>query len=375
MEKAFVYGMSVTGNNFTDRIEETKRIKADFEHGINVILISPRRMGKTSLIKKVISEIDNPMVKVVYMDVYDCRSEYDFYNRFAEAIMRSMSNKLEQVVENIRQFLVRVSPKISFSPEPTSEFSLSLGITPKDYSSEEILNLPERIAKEKGIRMVVCIDEFQQIGEFPESLTVQKRLRGVWQHHQDVSYCFFGSKRHLMENIFQNRSMPFYMFGEMLHLDCIPTEYWVPFICSRFEKYGKRISPEYATTICETVKNYSSYVQQLAWNVMAETEFEVDEESMQNGVNALLQQCDSLFVQQTENLTTYQLNFIRLVCRGIHSGFTAQSIADTYPLGSKSNIDRIKKALEDKEIIAIKKEGVFLSDCVFELWFKRKMMG
>ena len=78
MEKTFVYGMSVEGNNFTDRIEEAKRIKADFEHDINVILISPRRMGKTSLFKKVISEIDNPMIKVVYMDIYDCRSEYDF---------------------------------------------------------------------------------------------------------------------------------------------------------------------------------------------------------------------------------------------------------------------------------------------------------
>lgn len=82
---------------------------------------------------------------------------------------------------------------------------------------------------------MICIDEFQQIGEFPDSLDVQKRLRGVWQHHQNVSYCFFGSKRHLMENIFQSRRMPFYMFGEMLHLECIPTEYWVPFICSRFE--------------------------------------------------------------------------------------------------------------------------------------------
>lgn len=67
MEKAFVYGMSVGGNNFTDRIEETKRIKLDFENGVNVILISPRRMGKTSLIKKVISEIDNPMLKIVYI--------------------------------------------------------------------------------------------------------------------------------------------------------------------------------------------------------------------------------------------------------------------------------------------------------------------
>ena len=109
-----------------------------------------------------------------------------------------------------------------------------------------------------------------------------------------------------MENIFQNRRMPFYMFGEMLHLDCIPTEYWVPFICSRFEKYGKKISEEYATRICKTVKNYSSYVQQLAWNVMAETEKEVNEETLQSGISALRQQCHGLFVQQTEGLTTYQ---------------------------------------------------------------------
>lgn len=374
MGKAFVYGMSVGGDNFTDRIEETKRIKLDFENGINVILISPRRMGKTSLIKKVISEMDSPEIKVVYMDIYDCRSEYDFYNRFAETMMKSTGNQLEQVMENIKRFLVRVSPKLSFSPEPNSEFSVSLGITPKDYSPEEILDLPERIAKEQGIRIVVCIDEFQQIGEFADSLTVQKRLRGVWQHHQHVSYCFFGSKKHLMENIFQSRRMPFYQFGEMLHLKCIPTEYWVPFICSRFEKYGKKISEEYAARICHTVKNYSSYVQQLAWNVMAETEIEVNEESFTEGFNALLEQNSSLFIQQTEGLTTYQLNFIRLLCNSIHSGFNTQSVVEQYSLGSKSNVDRIKKCLIDRELITIEKEGVFLADCVFELWFKREMM-
>ena len=374
MGKAFVYGMSVGGDNFTDRIEETKRIKLDFENGINVILISPRRMGKTSLIKKVISEMDNPGIKVVYMDIYDCRSEYDFYNRFAETMMKSTGNQLEQVMENIKRFLVRVSPKLSFSPEPNSEFSVSLGITPRDYSPEEILDLPERIAKEQGIRIVVCIDEFQQIGEFADSLTVQKRLRGVWQHHQHVSYCFFGSKKHLMENIFQSRRMPFYQFGEMLHLKCIPTEYWVPFICSRFEKYGKKISEEYAARICHTVKNYSSYVQQLAWNVMAETEIEVNEESFTEGFNALLEQNSSLFIQQTEGLTTYQLNFIRLLCNGIHSGFNTQSVVEQYSLGSKSNVDRVKKCLIDRELITIEKEGVFLADCVFELWFKREMM-
>lgn len=99
-----------------------------------------------------------------------------------------------------------------------------------------------------------------------------------------------GSKKHLMENIFQSRRMPFYQFGEMIYLKCIPTEYWVPFICFRFEKYGKKISEAYAGRICQVVKNYSSYVQQLAWNVMAETEKEVNEESFEEGLKALLEQ-------------------------------------------------------------------------------------
>lgn len=183
-----------------------------------------------------------------------------------------------------------------------------------------------------------------------------------------------GSKKHLMENIFQSRRMPFYQFGEMIHLKCIPTEYWVPFICSRFEKYGKKISEAYAGRICQVVKNYSSYVQQMAWNVMVETEKEVNEESFEEGLKALLEQSSGLFIQQTEGLTTYQLNFIRLLCQGIHAGFTTQAVSETYPLGSKSNIDRIKKSLMDKEIITIEKKGIFLADSVFELWFKRELM-
>ena len=112
MDKAFVYGMSVEGENFTDRIKETARLKKDFENGLNVILMSPRRMGKTSLVKKVKSEIKDPKLKVVLMDVYDCRSEYDFYNRFASSILKQTASKTEQVLENIKKFLVRVSKGI-----------------------------------------------------------------------------------------------------------------------------------------------------------------------------------------------------------------------------------------------------------------------
>lgn len=371
MEKAFVYGKSVEGVNFTDRVEETKRLKMDFENGVNVILVSPRRMGKSSLVKKVKEQITNPEIKVVYMDIYDCRSEYDFYNRFASVLMKETATKSEQILENIKRFLIRLTPKISFSPEPLSDISLSLGITPQNYQPEEILQLPELIAQEQGLHLVVCIDEFQQIGEFPDSVTVQKRLRGVWQHQQNVSYCLFGSKKHLMTNLFQNRKMPFYQFGEMMYLDKIPTQEWIPFICSRFERQGKHISENLAQRICETVENISSYVQQLAWNVLAETDSETTEQDFRNGVEALMAQCSGLFEEQLKGLSSYQMNFIRAVCNGVHSDFGSKAVLESYNLGSKSNVSRIMNALRDRELIDIGKDGVFIEDPVFRIWFMR----
>jgi primosomal protein N'' len=370
MNKAFVYGMSVEGENFTDRVQETRRLKKDFENGINVILISPRRMGKSSIVKKVRSEINDPAIKIVYMDIYDCRSEYDFYNRFASSLLRQTATRTEQIVENIKKFLVRLTPKIGFSMEPLSEISLSLGITPQNYQPEEILQLPEIIAGEQGIHIIVCIDEFQQIGELSDSLTVQKRLRGIWQHQRNVSYCLFGSKKHLMTKLFQNRKMPFYQFGEMIYLGKIPTEEWVNFICSRFESQGKHISKDLAQKICNTVENHSSYVQQLAWNVLAETDHETTEQDFERGVEALLAQCSGLFEQHIQGLTSYQLNFIRAICNGVHSDFGSKAILEEYNLGTKSNIVRIKNALLDRELIEIEQNGIYLEDPVFKLWMK-----
>ena len=370
MEKAFVYGMSVEGENFTDRVKESKRLKMDFENGVNVVLVSPRRIGKSSIVRKVMKEITDPKIKTVYIDIYDCRNEYDFYNRFAAEVLKQTSTKAENVIENIKKFLVRLTPKIAFSPEPTSEFSLSLGITPQNYEPEEILQLPEKIGRDQGVHLVVCIDAFQQIGEMPDSLSIQKRLRGVWQHQRNVSYCFFGSKKHLMTKLFQNRRMPFFQFGEMMFLDKIPTEDWVPFICARFERQGKHISEDLARRICETVEGNSSYVQQLAWNVLAETEKTTTEQDFLHGVEALLAQCSALFEEQLKGLTGYQLNFLRALCDGVTGDFGSKSVLETYNLGTKSNITRIKTALQGKELIDYDKNGVYLEDPVFKMWFK-----
>ena len=212
MDKPFVFGVTAAGDNFTDRQDEAKRLLANFLSGVNTVLISPRRWGKTSLVRKVGEMAEEQGVKVVFLDVFSHRTEAEFYNGFATAVIKQTSSKWEEWVENTKSFLSRVRPIISMGTNPNTDFSVGLELDEKREAVEEILSLPEKIALKKGIRLVVCIDEFQQVIDFEEPVTFQKRLRSVWQHQSAVSYCLFGSKKHLMSLLFEKRNLPFYKY-------------------------------------------------------------------------------------------------------------------------------------------------------------------
>lgn len=375
MEKPFVFGVAVGNENFIGRVKEQKVLAEHFRYGINTILMAPRRMGKTSLVRRVAANINSEEIRVVYLDIFACRSEYDFLNAFAAAILKQTSSHLEEWKQYAQEFLSRLAPKISFSPEPLQDFSLSLGITPKNYKPEDVLNLPEMIAQKKHCHVIMCIDEFQQIGDFPDSLTVQKRMRSVWQHQENVSYCIFGSKKNMMNALFQQSSKPFYKFGTTMSLGCIPTEDWVPYLCNQFASVGKHLTHELAVAICNKVELHSSYVQQLAFNTLLCTDGESPtEENITEAYNNLLDENTALFLDKTERLTTYQLNFLRAILNDIHSDFGKTEIREEYNLGSASNIKRIKDALLEKELIDITTDGAFIADPVMKDWLKLRLL-
>lgn len=376
IEAPFVFGVRVEGDTFTDRRDETERLKANFTYGVNTILISPRRMGKTSLVDKVCSLVESDDIKIARIDAFGCRSENDFINAFATAVVRATSNKWEEWMENAKVFLSRFVPKISFGQDPLNDFSLSLEYNASNNTTEEVLKLPETIAQTKGYRIVVCIDEFQQIGDFPDSLSFQKRLRGVWQLQSHVSYCLYGSKKHMMEQMFQDHSYPFYRFGDLFYLNKINEEDWVEYIRQRFETTGKHIPEDLAREICRVTDRYSSYVQQLAWFVWLRTadEATASDADLQYGIDRLLDACEPLFIQQTEELSAYQMNFLRAIVNGVHTGFTQSTVLNTYRLGTAANVTRLKKALIEKDLITIPApKHLEMSDPILALWLKRRV--
>ncbi|MBR6494473.1 MAG: ATP-binding protein [Prevotella sp.] len=371
-ENPFVFGKAAEGTYFTDRAEDAKRLTANLTHGINTILISPRRWGKTSLVKKVISEMDRIDIKPVFIDIFQCKSEYEFYHAFATAVIKQTSSKFDEWVEMGKTFLANVSPKFSFGSDPMNDFSLSFEWNPKDDTEIDILQLPERIAQKKNVRLVVCLDEFQQMADFADSVKFQKKLRSVWQHQQNVTYCVFGSKKHLMENIFNDKSMPFYKFGDMMFLQKIPTEEWVPFICDKFKETGKIISREQAAKICEATENLSSYVQHLAWVVWYKSDKIVTDKNIADAIDDLLEQNKAFFQREVEQLSELQLNFLRALANGVTNGFSRKDVIKKYRLESSANVQSIKKSLLKKDLIDIDSQNITFNDSLFKQWLKRQ---
>lgn len=370
-ENPFVFGKSVEGSYFTDREEETKRLEANLTHDINTVLISPRRWGKTSLVRKVIANNKRDDIRYVLLDMFYCKSEAAFYHLLANEIIKQTSSKLDEWIENGKRFLSNITPKFSFGSDPLNDFSISFEWNSKDGTDIEILQLPEKIAEKKGIRVVVCFDEFQQIGTFEDPLIFQKKLRSVWQHQQNVTYCMFGSKMHMMESMFSDTSCPLYKFGDILFLKKIPTKEWVAFITSRFSATGKTITEEQAERICNITDNLSSYVQQMAWIVWYKANPVVTDSMIDDATKDLLEQNKVFFQRDVESLTELQLNFIVALANGVETGLTKNEVIREYHLQTSANVQGIKKSLMSKEFIDTDGERIYISDPIFKLWIRK----
>lgn len=372
IENPFIFGKAAEGTYFTDRTEDAKRLHANLTHGINTIIISPRRWGKTSLVKKVIADINRPDIKPVFIDIFQCKSEYEFYHAFASSVIKQTASRLDEWVETAKNFLSNISPKFSFGSDPMNDFSLSFEWNPKDDTETDILQLPEKIAQKKDVHLVICLDEFQQIADFDDTQKFQKKLRSVWQHQQNVTYCMFGSKKHLMENIFNDKANPFYKFGDMMFLKKIPTEEWVPFICAKFQETGKIISPELASKICEATENLSSYVQHLAWVVWYKTDKVVTNKDVTAAIDDLLEQNKVFFQREVEQLSELQVNFLRALANGVTTGFSRKDVIKKYRLESSANVQSVKKALLKKDLINVDGQEISFNDSLFKQWLKRQ---
>ena len=372
MNIPFSFGKIVREDDFTDRAQETAKLLCNVRSLTNTAIISPRRWGKSSLVSKVLDMLsDDSEYLVVRMNVFKCEDQQEFYALFAKSIMEQVSTSVESLVLNAKEFLSNLLPKVSFS-DPLSRYEIAFGFDVKSNPiSEDILDLPQKIATRKRKKLVICIDEFQQIGEFANSPKFQKILRNHWQEQQDVAYVLCGSKKHMMLNIFGEYKSPFYKFGDIMFLPKISKADWQDYIVSRFRDTGKNIQSDIAGYIAQMVDNHPYYVQQLAQLSWLRCESECTVETVDSALSSMLDALNLQFIAIMDSLTDKQRNFLCALADGVVQ-LTAERTLTTYKLGTNGNVRIIRNALLKRDMIDVEGKSVHIQDPVFKLWLQRQ---
>lgn len=356
----------------TKRTGEFHKLSNNLLQGINTIIISPRRWGKSSLVEKVINTINakQTKIKTVVIDLFSVSSEEEFLELFAKEVIKASSTKWQDWLMAGRDLFKQIIPKLSVGVDPTSDFSLSFDWEELKKHKDEILNLPETIAQKKNIRFVVCLDEFQNLATFPDYEGLEKKMRAIWQRQKKVCYCLYGSKRHMMTEIFNDTSKPFYRFGDIILLQKISEEDWYHFIRESFENSGKTISEEMARKIPQLMKNHSWYVQQLAHYTWQKTDKHAKMEEVAEALIELINANSPLYQKEVESISGTQLNLLKAISKGVRQ-LTGAKTMQVYKLGTSRNVLKNKDTLIKEDIVHETSDGFEFLDPAFELWFKK----
>ncbi len=371
METPFIFGKIATEKNFTDREKETADLVRNFTSLINTIIISPRRWGKSSLVNKAakLAMNQDSRLRICHIDLFNVRDEEHFYSLLAQKVISATSTKWEDAVASAKSMFSHLVPKISIGSDPTNEVSIDFDWETVKQNPDEVLDFAEKIAQKKGLKIVICVDEFQNISEFTDADYLQKKLRSHWQRHQSVAYCLYGSKRHMMMEVFTNSSKPFYKFGNLMFLDKIDTHCLVEFFQRRFADTNKRINDDAANLIVQLVENHPYYAQQLAQLSWLRTKDVCRVEIVREAHAALVEQLSLLFVTITETLTTQQLNYLKALIAK-EKAITSTDVMHRYKISSTTSIARSKAALIKNDILDNKAGEISFQDPIYAYWLK-----
>ena len=370
MNSPFQYGKPATGTTFISRQEEKHQLQNNISSGTNSVIISPRRWGKSSLIREALSDLvkEQQDISVCYVDVFHVRSESEFYLLYAKEVIKSVCNCPEEWSATVMQFLQEIAPLISVETDPKIDFTITHALNTLKGHESYILDLPERIAKEKGIRIVICADEFQNLARLREFSDLQTTLNRTWKGHSRVNYCICGSKRHIMAEIFNTQQNPFYHFGEIILLQKIDENEWIQYIVDQFKRTGKSISRIVATDLVQKVKCHTWYVPQYAHFAWILTSNNTTEQILSEAFSQILNAFIPLYKRECEAMTASQLSLLVAIANK-EKAFTSTTVMHNYGLGTPQNVSKNKEILQRRDLVEKTPEGFVFLDPVFEFWF------
>jgi uncharacterized protein len=373
----FIYGSVVSGKDFADRENEIKQILSDLEGTQNILLFSPRRFGKTSLILEVLARLNERDFLKVYLDLFPLTSKVEFAEAYATAIARATRKKekggLQEAIKIISEHIpgFRVVLKPDGSPV---EFDVELTRTKRDVNDtlERLFDLPLKIARKEKKKIVVVFDEFQEVTNL-DGKTIERLMRSKIQHHSShVVYVFTGSKKHMLDEIFLDNSRALYRLAKSFSLGKIPSKEFAVFIKEKFRISRIAIEDSIIDKVLEISESHPYYTQQLChelWN-LSQDAGKVREEVVQTAVKQVISNQNYAYSTIWDSLRKTQRSVL-LVLAALDNGrekIYSKDFLDNHDLPGASSVQRAIAALEEKGVIE-RQNGTFeISDVFLKKW-------
>lgn len=373
MNNPFVTNGYAGEHYFCDRVEETQALIDLLTNGNNVALISPRRLGKTDLIRHSFAQpAINDNYYTFLIDIYATSSLQDFVNALGRSIIDALKPYGKKVLQRFVDVVTSLRPDITFDVFGQPSLGVSMGSVDKPETSiDEIF----RFLENADSPCLIAIDEFQQIASYNDGANVEALLRTYIQRCRNANFVFAGSQRHLMDNMFTSPSRPFYQSVTLMNLKPLDLSVYRDFAVGLFAESGKTLQPEVVDRVYRDFNGVTAYMQRLL-NVlfMRTAKGETCSADMISGaIDYTLDMASDTYEALLRQIPEKQRNvFMAIAAEGEVENVTGGAFARKYRLPSTSSVNSAIKGLLSKDFITQGKNGAYQAyDKLFALWLKR----
>jgi uncharacterized protein len=361
----------ISSEYFCDRDKELKQLVDAIENQRNTTIISQRKIGKTALIKHLLYSLrDNESLTVHYFDIYPTQNLRDFTNQLCNALIGYFETKPEKIIQKLLKLLGQFRPKLSLD-EYSGKPSLTLDLQTEAETGNSLGVLFNYLSTQEK-KVVIAIDEFQQITRYPEK-NVEAILRSHIQGSNNICMIYSGSNRHMLTSLFSDYARPFYQSSGFLFLEKIDPETYKHFISGHFGKAGRAISPEALDHIIEWTLGITYYVQEIC-NRLYSTGFrKINIQEVKNTCLLVLEERAHLYQVYRELLTGQQFKLLIALAKEVSTEQpTSSGFVQQHNLGAVSTVKRSLDALENKNLIFPEEGKYVLPDVFLMRWLQRQ---
>ncbi|MCB0736218.1 MAG: ATP-binding protein [Bacteroidetes bacterium] len=353
---------------FCDREKETKLIIDGIKNGRNQVVYGWRRLGKSALLFHVLSEMEKQKHLGIYVDLYGTKSLAQATENIADAIINATQGQ-KGISQKLAQLVGRLGASLSFDPF-TAMPKLSFGINQHQEKGEQNLLALYKYLSSEYKKVIVVLDEFQQITQYENSINPEAVFRSLMQQFPNIRFIYSGSQRNLMLSMFNDSNRPFYRSCELLLIEEIAIKAYSPFILEKMNKRGQKITSEQIETIYQWTNGQTLYIQMVCNKLFARNK-KVDNEALLSTFKELIEQQSHYFQHINELLTRKQSDLMRAIAiEGVAASPTANDFLNKHQLGTSGTITRTLNSLVSKTLVIKTTTGYRLHDTLLSRWYE-----